>query len=320
PSSRENTLPRRTPSTQQKYTSIDAYQTLPKTPRHSPPPGRLGEYKYAHDRMSHFRLTPEQVGPGSNTVLQLYEWQQRQQFRHGSPTAPIYTPAPDYPFGPRPPSTVPPSSLPRSDGPPRCVSVPPSATDIPPPGPPPGTSRTLSPNRRPHTPAERVTVRPAGDMPGLNIPFNVSPRRTKSQMLKAATIERRSMHPTGYITHTVSAPSLHGKTPEELTLLLIQLRRHQAKMASVHQQALAQLKRLSAPRESCHQNQLLTTAAAGDSPLLLSATPSPESHLGDVGPCSTQVGPREAWLSLILSGAGRGCHVMFIMGLLTLKE
>ncbi|XP_047241933.1 pleckstrin homology domain-containing family A member 7-like isoform X3 [Girardinichthys multiradiatus] len=278
PSSRENTLPRRTPPTQQKYTSIDAYQTLPKTPRHSPPPGRLGEYKYAHDRMSHFRLTPDQVGPGSNTVLQLYEWQQRQQFRHGSPTAPIYTPAPDYPFGPRPPSTVPPSSLRRSDGPPRCVSVPPSATDIPPPGPPPGTSRTLSPNRRPHTPAERVTVRPAGDMPGLNIPFTVSPRRTKSQMLKAATIERRSMHPTGYITHTVSAPSLHGKT----------LRRHQAKMASVRQQALAQLKRLSAPRESCHQNQLLTTAAAGDSPLLLSATPSPESHLGDVDPCSTQ--------------------------------
>ncbi|KAK5605358.1 hypothetical protein CRENBAI_025557 [Crenichthys baileyi] len=288
PPSRENTLPRRTPPTQQKYTSIDAYQTLPKTPRNSPPPGRLGEYKYAHDRMSHFRLIPDQVGPGSNTVLQLYEWQQRQQFRHGSPTAPIYTPAPDYPFGPRPPSTVPPSSLRTSDGPPRCVSVPPSATDIPPPGPPPGTSRTLSPNRRPHTPAERVTVRPAGDMPGLNIPFTVSPRRTKSQMLKAATIERRSMHPTGYITHTVSAPSLHGKTPEELTLLLIQLRRHQAKMASVRQQALGQLKRLSAPRESYHQNQLLTTAAAGDSPLLLSATPSPESHIGDVGPCSTQ--------------------------------
>ncbi|XP_023255981.1 pleckstrin homology domain-containing family A member 7-like isoform X8 [Seriola lalandi dorsalis] len=186
PPSRENTLPRRTPPTQHKFTSVDAYQTLPKTPRQSPPPGRIGEYKYAQDRLSHFRLTPEQGGPGSNTVWQLYEWQQRHQFRHGSPTAPLYTPAPEYPFGPRPPSTVPPSSsAPRSEGPPRCVSVPPSSADIPPPGPPPGSSRTLSPTRRPHTPAERVTVRPVGDRSVVDIPFTVSPRRTKSQLFKA---------------------------------------------------------------------------------------------------------------------------------------
>uniref|UniRef100_A0A3Q2ZVK7 Pleckstrin homology domain containing, family A member 7a n=1 Tax=Kryptolebias marmoratus TaxID=37003 RepID=A0A3Q2ZVK7_KRYMA len=212
----ESTLPRRTPPNQHIYTTTDTYQTLPKNPRHSPPPGRLGEYKYAQDRLSHFRLTPDQGGPESNTVWQLYEWQQRQQFRHGSPTAPIYTPAPEYPFGPRPPSTVPPSSsAPRSEGSPRCVSVPPSAADIPPPGPPPGASRTLSPARRPHTPAERVTVRPVGDVSVLDLPFTVSPRRTKSQMLKAATIERRSMPPSGYITHTVSAPSLHGKTADD---------------------------------------------------------------------------------------------------------
>uniref|UniRef100_A0A1A8D689 Pleckstrin homology domain containing, family A member 7a n=1 Tax=Nothobranchius kadleci TaxID=1051664 RepID=A0A1A8D689_NOTKA len=216
PPSRENTLPRRTPPTQHKYTTIDNYQTLPKTPRHSPPPGRLGEYKYAHDQLSHFRLTPDMGRPGSNTVWQLYEWQQRQKFRHGSPTAPIYTPAPEYPFGPHAPSRVPPSSsASRSEGPPRCVSVPPSAADIPPPGPPPGSSRTLSPTRRPHTPAERVTVKPIGRMSVLDIPFIVSPRRTKSQMLKAATTERRSMPPSGYITHTVSAPSLHGKTADD---------------------------------------------------------------------------------------------------------
>ncbi|KAF0040411.1 hypothetical protein F2P81_006309 [Scophthalmus maximus] len=181
----ENTLPRRTPPTQHKFTSVDVYQTLPKTPRQSPPPARLGEYKYAQDRLSHFRLTPEQGVTGSNTVWQLYEWQQRHQFRHGSPTAPLYTPAPEYPFGSRPPSTVPPSSsAPRPDGPPRCVSVPPSSADIPPPGPPPGTSRTLSPTRRPHTPAERVTVRPVGDRSVVDIPFTVSPRRTKSQLFK----------------------------------------------------------------------------------------------------------------------------------------
>ncbi|XP_076588680.1 pleckstrin homology domain-containing family A member 7-like isoform X3 [Chaetodon auriga] len=284
-SSRENTLPRRTPPTQHKFTTVDAYQTLPRTPRQSPPPARLGEYKYAQDRLSHFRLTPEQGGPGSSTVWQLYEWQQRHQFRHGSPTAPLYTPAPEYPFGPRPPSTVPPSSsAPRSEGPPRCVSVPPSSADIPPPGPPPGTSRTMSPTRRPHTPAERVTVRPMADRSVVDIPFAVSPRRTKSQLLKAATIERRSMPPSGYITHTVSAPSLHGKTPEELTLFLIQLRRHQAKMASARQHTLAQLQRLNGPKEPYHHSQLVTTTTTTTSTSpLLSSVPSPVSHLGHVG-------------------------------------
>ncbi|XP_068578589.1 pleckstrin homology domain-containing family A member 7 isoform X2 [Cebidichthys violaceus] len=220
PPSRENTLPRRTPPTQHKFTSMDAYQTLPKTPRQSPTPARLGEYKYAQDRLSHFRLTPD---PGPGTVWQLYEWQQRHQYRHGSPTAPLYTPAPDYPFGPRPPSAAPPpssSSAPRSEGSPRCVSVPPSSADIPPPGPPPGGSRTLSPTRRPHTPAGRVTVRPAGDRSVLDIPFSASPRRTKSQLLKAATLERRSMPSSGYITHTVSAPSLHGKTSDDTYMQL----------------------------------------------------------------------------------------------------
>ncbi|XP_034390155.1 pleckstrin homology domain-containing family A member 7 isoform X1 [Cyclopterus lumpus] len=214
PPSRENTLPRRTPPTQHKFTSIDAYQTLPKTPRQSPASARRGEYKYAQDRLSHFRLAPD---PGPNTVWQLYEWQQRHQYRHGSPTAPLYTPAPDYPFGPRPPSAVPP---PRSEGPsPRCVSVPPSPADIP------GSSRTLSPARRPHTPAERVTVRPAGERSAADVAFAASPRRTKSQLLKvrmkkAATLDRRSMPPSGYITHTVSAPSLHGKTSDDTYMLL----------------------------------------------------------------------------------------------------
>ncbi|XP_061534296.1 pleckstrin homology domain-containing family A member 7 isoform X4 [Phycodurus eques] len=208
PPTRENTLPRRTPPSQPKFGTLDTHQTLPKTPRHSPPLARHSEYKYAQDRLSHFRLTPELGGPSSNTVLQLYEWQQRQQYRHGSPTAPLYTPAPDYPFGARPPAA-------KHSGPPRCVSVPPSPADIPPPGPPPGTSRTLSPARRPHTPADRVTVRPIVDASVVDTPFAISPRRTKSQVFKPSTIERRSLPPSNYITHTVSAPSLHGKTVDD---------------------------------------------------------------------------------------------------------
>uniref|UniRef100_A0A673YHA0 Pleckstrin homology domain containing, family A member 7a n=1 Tax=Salmo trutta TaxID=8032 RepID=A0A673YHA0_SALTR len=221
PPSRGGTLHCHSPPTQPKFIGLEAYQTLPKTPRRSPPAAaRQGEYKYAQDRLSHFRLGPSDPqgtgardgggigGPG--TVWQLYEWQQRHQFRHGSPTAPLYTPAPDYPFGPRPPSTVPPSAPRPSSEVPRCVSVPPDPSDILPPGPP--GSRALSPPRRPHTPANRVVVMPRGERDALDVPVAGSPRRAKSQLLKAATIERRSMPPSNYITHTVSAPSLHGKT------------------------------------------------------------------------------------------------------------
>ncbi|XP_013980132.1 pleckstrin homology domain-containing family A member 7 isoform X11 [Salmo salar] len=229
PPSRGGTLHRLSPPTQPKFIGLEAYQTLPKTPHRSPPAAaRQGEYKYAQDRLSHFRLGPSDPqgtgardgggigGPG--TVWQLYEWQQRHQFRHGSPTAPLYTPAPDYPFGPRPPSTVPPSAPRPSSEVPRCVSVPPDPSDILPPGPP--GSRALSPPRRPHTPANRVVVMPRGERDALDVPVAGSPRRAKSQLLKAATIERRSMPPSNYITHTVSAPSLHGKTVDDTYMQL----------------------------------------------------------------------------------------------------
>ncbi|XP_056453982.1 pleckstrin homology domain-containing family A member 7-like isoform X5 [Gadus chalcogrammus] len=221
PPSRENTLPRRSPATLPHSSSSREvrYQTLPRTPGPSPPPAtRTGEYKYAQDRLSHFQLAPEPAGPGGGggPVYQLYEWQQRHQYRHGSPTAPLYTPAPDYPYGPRPPSAGPSaSSAPRpSDGHPRCISVPPSPADLPPPG----VGRTASPLRRPHTPAERVTVRPVRSE--VDGPFAASPRRAKSQMFKAATMERRAGPASGYISHTVSAPSLHGKTTDDAYMQL----------------------------------------------------------------------------------------------------
>nr|XP_029524421.1 pleckstrin homology domain-containing family A member 7-like isoform X2 [Oncorhynchus nerka] len=267
-------------------------------PRHSPPTAaRQGEYKYAQDRLSHFRLGPSDPqgtgardgggigGPG--TVWQLYEWQQRHQFRHGSPTAPLYTPAPDYPFGPRPPSTVPPSAPRPSSEVPRCVSVPPDPSDILPPGP--QSSRALSPPRRPHTPANRVVVMPQGGRDALDMPVAGSPRRAKSQLLKAATIERRSMPPSNYITHTVSAPSLHGKTPEELTLLLIQLRRHQAKMAAARHHTLTQLQHFNYSPSGPH---FLTTK---NNPLFSSGPSYLGPFLGPMGHgSSSQVGAPSA--------------------------
>uniref|UniRef100_A0A4W4FF06 Pleckstrin homology domain-containing family A member 7 n=1 Tax=Electrophorus electricus TaxID=8005 RepID=A0A4W4FF06_ELEEL len=163
------------------------------------------DYKYAQDRLSHLWAVqgqPSQSTSRDATVWQLYEWQQRQQYRHASPTAPIYVPAPDY-------STAVSSARTNPDVA-RSVSVPPAPADLPPPGP--SGPRLLSP-RRPHTPAERVTVRPLEDRPAMEVPLSISPRQIRCQ--KSATIERRSVPPSGYITHTFSAPSLHGKTADD---------------------------------------------------------------------------------------------------------
>uniref|UniRef100_A0A8B9KIK1 Pleckstrin homology domain containing, family A member 7b n=1 Tax=Astyanax mexicanus TaxID=7994 RepID=A0A8B9KIK1_ASTMX len=170
----EYTLPRRTPPPQPKLTVMEAYQSLPKTgrrpsaPSASPPVTRNlpSDYKYAHDRLSHFRMsTDERMANKEGMVWQLYEWQQRQQFRHGSPTAPVFT-APDYM------DTA--AAFRVTLEVPRSISVPPSPCDIPPPGHP---SKLLSP-RRPHTPADRVTVRPLDEISSLgDTPVPGSPRR-----------------------------------------------------------------------------------------------------------------------------------------------
>ncbi|XP_030628558.1 pleckstrin homology domain-containing family A member 7 [Chanos chanos] len=200
-----NTLQRRTPPLHSKLSAVDPYQSQPKTLRQSLPVSwnqLPSDYKYAQDRISHYQMTHGPLAKDA-TVWRLYEWQQRQRYRHGSPTAPIYTPAPNYATAISASRTKPLQ--------PRSISVPPTPEDIPPPGPPGG--RVLSPLRRPHTPADRVTVRPQEERSTTEVSFSGSPQRTLSR--KSATIERRSMPPSGYMTHTVSAPSLHGKTVDD---------------------------------------------------------------------------------------------------------
>jgi len=50
--------------------------------------------------------------------------------------------------------------------------------------------------------------------------------------------------PAGLTLQSISPQSLQGKTPEELTLLLIKLRRQQAELNSVRDHTLAQLMQL----------------------------------------------------------------------------
>lgn len=81
--------------------------------------------------------------------------------------------------------------------------------------------------------------------------------------------------------------------PEELTLLLIQLRRHRAKMASARQETLAQLGRFDAPEDP---DRHVPSDTAASSPFLCSAS-SPVPHVSRPGPSSplgylTKVGAR----------------------------
>ncbi|XP_077419482.1 pleckstrin homology domain-containing family A member 7 isoform X3 [Vanacampus margaritifer] len=230
--SAEYNLPRRTPPLHRKVSAADAScQSLPKSPRlpsgsNSPSFNLPSDYKYAHDRLSHFRMSSdERVATKEGMVWQLYEWQQRQQFRHGSPTAPVYAAGPDFTDS---------SSFTVTVEMPRSISVPPSPCEVPPSVSP--SFKPLSP-RRPHTPSGRRTVRPLDDLSSVDNTGATSPGHIFTRLSQTSQIARRSMPAMGYITHTVSAPSLHGKTPEELTLLLIQLRRHQAKMAGVQSPA-----------------------------------------------------------------------------------
>lgn len=167
--SSDHALPRRTPPPQPKHGRVEAYQSLPKLP-----PGGQGlasEYQYAADRLSLARVSLGGRGGGrGGTAWQLYEWQQRQRYRHGSPTAPGFAPV----------------------DPPRSVSVPPSPSDVPP--------SQATPPRRPHTPAERVTVRPL-DPPPPAVPPSTSPRRLRSQTSKVSTAGPRA--PEGAVGRTL---------------------------------------------------------------------------------------------------------------------
>ncbi|XP_035016694.1 pleckstrin homology domain-containing family A member 7 isoform X16 [Hippoglossus stenolepis] len=206
--STEYNLPRRTPPLKPKGSTVDAtYQSLPKSPRlpsgsNSPPAtsNLPSDYKYAHDRLSHFRMsTDERMAAKEGMVWQLYEWQQRQQFRHGSPTAPVYS-GPNFTDS---------SSFRVTVEMPRSISVPPSPCEVPPSVP--SSFKPLSP-RRPHTPSDRRTVRPLDEVTSGDNTRSSSPGHICAHLSQTSQIERRSVPAMGYITHTVSAPSLHGKT------------------------------------------------------------------------------------------------------------
>ncbi|XP_068133459.1 pleckstrin homology domain-containing family A member 5-like isoform X4 [Hyperolius riggenbachi] len=73
-------------------------------------------------------------------------------------------------------------------------------------------------------------------------------RRPKPQTCKLGLVPDRRSVPAGLALQPISPQGLQGKTPEELTLLLIKLRRQQAELSSIREHTLTQLLHL---KQSC---------------------------------------------------------------------
>ncbi|XP_069718131.1 pleckstrin homology domain-containing family A member 5 isoform X10 [Phaenicophaeus curvirostris] len=69
-------------------------------------------------------------------------------------------------------------------------------------------------------------------------------RRHRTHHTKHVFVPDRRSMPAGLSLQPVTSQSLQGKTPEELTLLLIKLRRQQAELSSIREHTLAQLMQL----------------------------------------------------------------------------
>ncbi|XP_062318505.1 pleckstrin homology domain-containing family A member 5-like isoform X4 [Osmerus eperlanus] len=220
--------------------SIMSYQTLPRNmPSHRAPPAvpHYGEGYRTMPRNSMAQrdsicsMSPSVydqalgLAPGDkrrsmrdDTMWQLFEWQQRQAYVR-----------PPGPYGTLPsPKTM--------------INLSEHATHSIPPSPSHGSLAMYggySPLRSYNTVARSEVSSPVyrGDMS--------IDRRNRTHLTKYAyPPDRRSM-PAGIPVQTITAQTLQGKTPEELTLLLIKLRRQQAELNSVREHTVAQLMQLN---------------------------------------------------------------------------
>ncbi|XP_065539536.1 pleckstrin homology domain-containing family A member 5 isoform X5 [Lathamus discolor] len=82
-------------------------------------------------------------------------------------------------------------------------------------------------------------------------------RRHRAHHAKHVFVPDRRSMPAGLSLQPVTPQSLQGKTPEELTLLLIKLRRQQAELSSIREHTLAQLMQLKLEASS-PKNEILS--------------------------------------------------------------
>uniref|UniRef100_A0A6I8N8V0 Pleckstrin homology domain containing A5 n=1 Tax=Ornithorhynchus anatinus TaxID=9258 RepID=A0A6I8N8V0_ORNAN len=159
---------------------------------------------------------PGRLRPGhGDTMWQLYEWQRRRALSRPGGCG-----------GGPPPRSVPASparGLP---------AAPPAFPAFPPPS---SSSSSFSPPPRGY--------RPQGVSPAQRGDATLDRRLRLHNPKHGFVPERRSM-PAGLTLQPISPRTLQTKTPEELTLLLIQLRRQQAELSSLREHTLTQLVKL----------------------------------------------------------------------------
>ncbi|XP_029334652.1 pleckstrin homology domain-containing family A member 5 isoform X10 [Mus caroli] len=222
------TLPRNMPSHRAQILARypEGYRTLPRNSKTRPE--------------SICSVTPsghEKTGPGAeekrrsmrdDTMWQLYEWQQR-QFYHKQ------------------------STLPRHG----CLSSPKAMVQV--------SDQTM--HSIPTSPSHGSAAAYQGFSPQRTYRSEVtSPiqrgdvtidRRHRPHHPKHVYVADRRSMPAGLTLQAVSPQSLQGRTPEELTLLLIKLRRQQAELSSVREHTLAQLMQLKLEAHS-PKNEILS--------------------------------------------------------------
>ncbi|ELK11979.1 Pleckstrin like proteiny domain-containing family A member 5, partial [Pteropus alecto] len=210
------TLPRNMPSHRAQIVARypEGYRTLPRNSK-TRPESICSVAPSTHDKT---------VGPGAeekrrsmrdDTMWQLYEWQQRQFYnkqstlpRHGTLTSPK-------------------TMVNISDQTMHSIPTSPSHGSI-------AAYQGYSPQR---------TYRSEVSSPIQRGDVTIDRRHRTHHPKHVYVPDRRSM-PAGLTLQSVSPQSLQGKTPEELTLLLIKLRRQQAELSSIREHTLAQLMQL----------------------------------------------------------------------------
>ncbi|XP_034143977.1 pleckstrin homology domain-containing family A member 5 isoform X12 [Esox lucius] len=227
------TLPRnmhshRAPSAMPQYVD-HSYRTLPRNSM-ARPDSICSMSPSMYDQALGFPGADKRRSMRDDTMWQLYEWQQRQAF------SPSPRPLSSTPYGTLPsPKTMINLSEQQAHG---HHSIPPSPSH--------GSLSMYggySPLRSAynHSSSRSEVASPVyrGDVP-VDRRHSRMPHGNKY----AYQPDRRSM-PAGIPVQTITAQSLQGKTPEELTLLLIKLRRQQADLNSVREHTVAQLMQLS---------------------------------------------------------------------------
>ncbi|XP_070266711.1 pleckstrin homology domain-containing family A member 5 isoform X1 [Myotis yumanensis] len=223
------TLPRNMPShrAQVVVRYPEGYRTLPRNSK-TRPESLCSVTPSPHDKT---------VGPGAeekrrsmrdDTMWQLYEWQQRQFYnkqstlpRHGTLTSPK-------------------TMVNISDQTMHSIPTSPSHGSI-------AAYQGYSPQR---------TYRSEVTSPIQRGDVTIDRRHRAHHPKHVYVPDRRSM-PAGLTLQSVSPQSLQGKTPEELTLLLIKLRRQQAELSSIREHTLAQLMQLKLEAHS-PKNEILS--------------------------------------------------------------